>query len=328
MAKFGDRRITGNPETGSPEAEGTRHKDYDLIFRKFLISRYATGEKLGSQNLYLAGKNLYASLYHPENIDSLIDLSEKFPDRIDIMKSPLSSKPETIPTEDEFVKEFRKILTRGIDYDKCISEAAREQLSRVAQLSEQTVIWTEGDSAGVPEKGLPGSREQLYKIAGTRIYDIRKDIAKDRNAKRSDVILIVAEEGKMRFITDVVKSFHEKQISTIIIIEDRLQNIIQAIEMIKKQFGESVDVFPVWVRQSEFKDKTEDGKSLEECLFDYNAIDSISELMMVLDKNNLFSSEHKVGSIFDLDGVLLDDEKRRELQISALVAEFQKNGWI
>jgi hypothetical protein len=325
MKNFGEKGIE-NPEINPQNA---KHADHDLISRKFLISRFATVEKNGSANLYLAAKNLYAALYRQEDIKKLIQKSDKFPDRISTMEAPLSTPPKTIPAEEEFIEVFRKTLTRKIDYGECVSEEARGQLFQAMQLSEQTVIWTDGDNMGIPEQGLPGSKEQFYKIATAQFYNkMRQELARDRNVKRSDVLSVVATEGKMEFIENITKTFLQKQINTVILVEDRLKNIVQATDLIKKHAGEAISVFPVWVRQSEYKDKIEKGKSLEEWVSDFHAINTVGELMDLLKQNNIFVPENKVGSIFDLDGVLSDDKTRKEQQIGALIAAFKEKGWI
>ena len=328
MKNFGKSGIE-NSNINPHEVIVTKNVDHELISKKFLISRFVTGEKIGSQNLFLAAKNLYAGLYYPENVDNLIDKSEDFPDRIDIMKTPLSATPKNIPTEEEFIEIFRRTLTREIDYGECVSEEVREQLAQVMQLSEQTVLWTDGDAAGAPEQDLPGSKEQLHKIASSHFYSkLRQELAQARKVKNSDVLSVIATEGKMKFIPDVTRSFLEKQINTVVIIEDKLNNIIQATDLIKTNGGEAITVFPVWVRQSEYKNKIEKGHNLEESMSENHAIDTINELMNLLKQNNVFAPENKVGAIFDLDGTLSDDKKRKELQINALIAAFQEKGWI
>lgn len=58
------------------------------------------------------------------------------------------------------------------------------------------------------------------------------------------------------------------------------------------------------------------------------SIENISELSTLLEKKDIFSKEVKVGTIFDMDGVLSDDSVRKKLQSDALISAFERNGWI
>ena len=57
-------------------------------------------------------------------------------------------------------------------------------------------------------------------------------------------------------------------------------------------------------------------------------IRNINQLNSIFEKNNLFDGNNKVGSIFDLDGPLHNDELRKDLQTRAIYDELIKNEWI
>ncbi len=295
---------------------------YDLIFKKFFGSRFSVKESIGMENLHLAGKNLYASFYHPEMIDGLIRESETYPDRIDVMKQKLPNIPKNIPSEEEFVNELIRILEKDVDYENAIFQEAKKQFSEIMKLSEQTIVWTEGDNDEVDK--YPKSREQLYKIFGAKFFsETRQQLAKEKRMTNSEALSIKVSGNKMELVPEILKSLEEKQIDTIVLVEDRLANIIKFMEQ-----SESINVFPVWVRQSDYKDNLEEGKTVEECKKQFNAIDKIDDLLDLLNTNNVFEQDKKVASIFDMDGVLLDDEKRREFQINAIIKRFRELGWI
>lgn len=289
-----------------------KYPDYDLFREKVLISRGVAIEEFGSQNLYLSGRNLYAGLYDSESIDGLVKPSEKFPDRVGAMKKPLSNKPRIIPNENEFIDEFKRIFTKGVDYGESIPEENRKTFFEIMKLCEQTFLWTQGDD-----------KEQLHKIAISKFFnEMRTQIAKERNVEKQDVLSIVATGGKARFIPDIMKSFDKKQISTVILVEDRIENIIEAVDLIKNS-NKSINIFPVLILKDENKHKIQ-----EEDLQGIYVIDNINKLPDLLNENNIFSGISKVGSIFDLDGTLTDAKKGRKLQADALIKRFQELEWI
>lgn len=319
---------TGNTleQAKNSAPENTRHPDYDLIAEKLLISRATTTEQFGSPNVAKAAEHLYASLYEPEEIDQLIMPNEKFPNRMAILKTPLTSSVTNKPSKEEFIAKVRHIMTHEVDFGQCLSLESRQAFLDIMRKSEQTVIWTNGDSKGIPEYNLPGSKEQLSKLAAAQFYNkARREIAHERGIDHKEVLSVVAIEGKMNFIQDIVKKFKDKGVERIFIIEDQMKNLIKAIDLIKKT-RENMDIFPVWIRQGQFKNKIEPGKTLEEWTKDLHAINDISELLPVLEKNNIF--DKKVGSIFDLDGPLHDDEIRKKIQTKAVIEALQEKGWI
>lgn len=304
-----------------------KNPDYDLIYEKLLISRWETSQRLGSVNLYQTAVNLYAGLYKPDDVEQLINPSLQFPDKIARMKQSLSVTAKNSPKLEEFVEKIRHVLTREVDYSESVPLEAREQLFQLMQLCEETIIWTDGDTKGVSELDLPGSREQLHKLASAGFYNkMRKVIAEDRSTDHRDVFSVVSAEGKMDFVLAIAEKFSNKGIKKVIIVEDRLKNLVNATKLIKQ--NSQLDVFPIWVRQGEFKNKIVDSKSLSECIVENNAIENISELTDVISGNFIITDQEKVGAIVDLDGVLSDDEKRKEIQCIAVIKALSKKGWI
>jgi hypothetical protein len=304
------------------------HPDYGLITEKLLISRFSTTEQFGSPNIYKTAELLFASLYSPEDIDALVKPSPKFPDRMEIMKKSLSKAIQEIPNKEEFIKEIRHTMTNEVDFGECLSEEAKKQFKKVLEKSEETVIWTDGDSLGVPEKNLPGSKEQLKKIASAKFYNqTRREVAKEKGMDHKDVLSIAAIEGKIELIPQIVENFKKRGISKMIIVEDRIKNIVNAIKLIKET-DENMQVFPVWIRVGMYKNKKEEGRNLEEWARELHAIENISELENILENNSVFENNVKVGSVFDLDGPLHDDDKRKEIQTKAVVEKLKKLNWI
>ncbi|MGK2848548.1 MAG: hypothetical protein ACSLEX_00515 [Minisyncoccota bacterium] len=302
--------------------------DRNLIAEKIIISRAAATERLGSANLHLTAENLYTSLYEPEKTKGLVGSNLKYPDRLAVFGAPLHSQPKKIPSREEFIATVKHAFTRETDFAQCFSGAAREQFCSVVSKSESTVLWTEGDNSGVPEYGLPGSHEQIRKVADAKFFNrIRREIALNRGGvKPSDVLLVVATEGKMKFIPSIVEKFERKGIETVVVVEDRLKNLISASDLIR---GVSdMEIFSVLV--SHYNQAGDHSKNMNEVIIpdSIHVIDSISDLSPFLEMESVFSRGKKVGTIFDMDGVLSDDELRKKLQTKAVIDALRRNGWI
>lgn len=320
--------VSKSSKIESPEGQEFQHPDHNLIAKKFLISKSVTSEMYGSPNVYQSAVNLYASLYNPEEIDQLVNSNSKYPDRIPTMKQGLNIKPSKIPTKSEFIEKVRHAAVNEVNFGECLSEQARDQFKSVMEKSEHTVIWTDGDAEGNLEHELPGSKEQLKKLAAAQFYNrARKEIANERGVHCADVMSVVAIEGKMKFIPVIVERFLQMGIKKIVIVEDRVKNLIKAMELIR-QISPNIETFPVWVRVGQWKDAVDEGMILENCAKNFHAIENISGLASTLEENNVFKEGVKVGSIFDLDGPLHDDDIRKKLQSDAVVKALQEKGWI
>ena len=220
-------------------------------------------------------------------------------------------------------------MTNGVDFSECISENAENQLQQIMEKSEHTVIWTDGDGIGAPDQKLPGSKEQIKKLASAQIFNkLRRNIAQERGVDRKDVLSVVAQEGKMKFIPKIMERFLEKGISRAVIVEDRMKNLVTAMDIISKEYPQ-IEIFPVWIRTDEReRNKFNPEKTLEEWAEELHAIDDISNLMSLLRENSVFEDDVKVGSIFDFDGPLNDDYKRKDLQIEIVINTLEENNWI
>ena len=224
---------------------------------------------------------------------------------------------------------MRHAMTQGVDFSECISENAQDQLQQVMERSEHTVIWTDGDGVGVPSQKLPGSKEQIKKLASAQIFNkFRRSIAQEKGVDYKEVLSVVAQEGKIKFIPEIMERFLAKGISRAVIVEDRMKNLVKAMDIIRKEYPQ-IGVFPVWIRiDDREKNKFNSEKTLGEWTEELHAIDDIAKLMQTLQDCNVFEDDIKVGSIFDFDGPLNDDYKRKDLQIEIVIKTLQKNNWI
>lgn len=302
------------------EKENNQSDYYKLIKEKYLISRFVTEEKFGSQNIYQAAINLYTSLYKQGEVDKLIDPSNKFPERMDVMKATIDRIPEKIPDQEEFIAEFRRILTRDVNYGEAVSEATKKQLFDIMQKCVHTIIWTNGDTTGIPEKELPGSKEQLYRMGLSQFYnEMRKKVAQEKNMKHKDVMSVISSENKMEFIHDMIEKFLKMEIENVIIVEDRISNLENAKEIILE--NSNLEVLPILIQQEESRNKDKKEEK------DFLIAKDFSDIAKLLENRIDFAKE-KVGAIIDLDGVISNDEKRKDLQVTALIKSFREKGWI
>ncbi len=315
----------GNKENQSPVAED--FPDRELITEKIIISRAIATERLGSANVHLSAENLYASLYEPEKAWEQAGPHPEYPNRLDIFGAPLRFQSKKIPSREEFVAVVKHALTREIDFGQCFSNVAKEQFRYVVDKSESTVLWTDGDDSGVPEHGLPGSHEQIRKVARAQFFNrIRREVAQDRGGVNPhDVLSVIATEGKIKFIPDLIENFKHKGIETVVIIEDRQQNLISAAERIHR--NSDIKTFLVLIK-NDGRPKDE-SRNVDTTIPDaIHMIKDISGLSLLLETSSVFSEGKKVGAIFDMDGVLSDDNMRKKLQTKAIIDALRRHDWI
>lgn len=319
-----------SPETPRDDLESAK---LALLKEKMIICRADTTEKLGAVNIYETAKKLYYALYFPDKIEEFVATNDKYPDRISYLKQSLSDSEKGVPSEEEFIEKIRHAMTNKVAYEKTFSKEAREVFEKVLSSSEHTFIWTKGDANGHPDKNIPGSKEQLKKMGSAKFYNqSRKEIAQKRGVHHSEVLSIVATEDKMSRVPQIIDKFKEKNINIIIIIEDTKKNLIGAVNIIKDNYPE-VKIFPVWMDLSQKSEEPEDSDGVrtirdEKMGGNIYVIRNINQLNSIFEKNNLFDGNNKVGSIFDLDGPLHNDELRKDLQTRAIYDELIKNEWI
>lgn len=312
-------------EEQSPTSED--FSDRALIAEKIIISRAIATERLGSANVHLSAENLYAALYEPQKARERANPHPEHPNRLDILGATLHSQPKKIPSREEFVAVVKHALTREIDFGQCFSDVAREQFRSVVGKSEWSVLWTDGDDAGVPEHGLPGSHEQIRKVANAQFFNrIRREIAHDRGGVNPhDVLSVIATEGKIQFIPGLIENFKHKGIETVVIVEDRQKNLIFAADMIHQT--SDIETFLVLIKKDGRPE--DDSKNVDTTIPNaIHLIKDISGLSLLLETNGVFSEGKKVGSIFDMDGVLSDDDIRKRLQTKAVIDALRRHDWI
>lgn len=312
-----------------------------ILREKLTIIRRGVVEFFGAENAFKTIQCLYEVFYHPENIDKIIDElqiknTEKFPERLSILKSSLVLSPEQIPSKDDFIAKITKAFTSEADFSECIYDGSLEQLENMAMMGPVR-IWTAGDTCGfIDEAGekMPGSMGQIKKIAKAgNVSEIRDRVGKRKYPNSDDfirykkeIISVISSEKKARLIPLIGEEFKEKGIEIVVIVEDNLKNLIMAEDNIRKMGFETL---PIWIRQGDQKNliPKESGKEIEYYLEKYNAKDSVTGICEVLNEHNI-SSELKPGFIVDYDEVFMDAAKKITAQEKAVEGALKRNNWI
>lgn len=321
-----NKQFISHNDLNSTKENISDQTEHDLIAKKMLVCRSVTIEKFGSANVFQMAKNLYIALYYSDRAGDFMGASSKYPDRLDILKKKFQSEIRNIPNEDEFIKEIRQALVKRVDFQKCFSKVAQKQFFDVMEKSYFAAIWTKGDNVGFPEVELPGSHEQIFKIAIARFFNqARRKVAQDRGIDHRDVLTIIANEDKMKLLPQLVNKFIEKEIERVIIIDDCINNVVLASNIINK-LSSDIEIFAIWLNHGKNNDEFENiNYKIKKSV---HVMSDISELNSLLKANDVFSGGKRVGSIFDLDGVLFDDDIRRNLQTEAVVRVLKDKNWI
>jgi|GEM_PF-3301641 len=315
-----------------PGSENKAEKENlnDLISEKFNACRGVVSEQLGVTNVHKIAEYFYYSLYQPDKFGELdVKPDPKFPQKLDNLQNPRildESRNKNIPDKEEFIQEIRKAMTRKTDFESCLYEGALEQISNLTKMGP-VIIWTKGDNIGIPEVA-PGSHEQVKKASAAGIGRLRSQLSRETGRPRKEIISFAGSEDKLANLPEILKSFEEKEINEIVILEDTLKNLVAAAEIAKEA---GFKVTPVWVRQGREKDKTprEPNKNLDDWANDFNAIKNIDELKTKLESLGFSeSNEGKAGYIVDYDGVLSNDKKKQEIQAKMVVDALREKGWI
>ncbi|HBI17569.1 MAG: hypothetical protein UR60_C0028G0016 [Candidatus Moranbacteria bacterium GW2011_GWF2_34_56] len=333
---------SGMPVSSNFENNQERKSENEIILKeKLTILRRGIVESVGAENAIKTAQCLYEALYHPENVDSLIDELriknvEKFPNRLSMLRSALKISLEKVPTVEEFVSRIARAFTSEANFSECIYAGADEQLENMVEMGPVR-IWTAGDVHGLIDANgekIPGSKGQLKKIVKAGgIREIRNRTGRDRYPDADDfikhkkeIISVLTSEKKIPLILLIGKEFREKGIEIVVIIEDNLKNLILAEEEIKQMGFESL---PIWIRQGDQRNRIpkESGKELEYYLQRYNAQDSVTGICKVL-KGHSISAESKPGFIVDYDEVFMDANKKMIAQEEAVLNAIKENNWM
>lgn len=243
----------------------------------------------------------YNSLYRPDSLE--VATAAEYCDYADnrqVISMPVANLPAPLDLK-TFINEASSVLLHHTDYERCLYPGAMDALT-VMMNRGQVVVWTQGVVA-----------EQMAKTVKVGIAEKRANIAAEKNMsteRRKELLTFGGSLDKLGDIERWADQLVKNGVETIIVVEDRVSNIIAALDILKKK---GINAIPIWVRQGRHGLKSPpEGVKPE----DLNAINSISEFnQQFLEK---LVGDHKCGFLMDLDGVVCDDDIRFEVQSEAL----------
>lgn len=337
-----------NPEALVPSSDLVQ-ADELLLDKKLQIAMGIFIDVYGVGNISAAGGLLYDAVFHPDTVveDRHIPLSERFPDRGEVLSRPLATLRTSVPRREEFVELFRDTVTRDIDHQVVLYPGALEAVRSLA-CHGPLMIWTHGDMHGQPEQPIhynrselpegeevpfdfvqpaqAGSYEQLKKIVGGGIATLRRELASrameavPEGSKKQRIlqntIAVHASENKFseQALAAVRDYFKKNNVQAIVVIEDKLSNI----QALQKAIGSDLTVRGLWVGQ---------GKNGELDLpYDH---DTVTKVATIRDAAAYVEElDNTWGTLCDFDGVLSDHAARKQLYAEAVRKMFKDQGWI
>lgn len=319
--------------------EPEKESNETICLNNLQALRFAVTGKFGSANLHASADYLYRVLFEPQQLESVlaelkIKNSAQFPNKVQRFKTSLVPVSLTeIPSKDQFIKVVVTAFIKGTDFEACLYPGARQLLEDMIQAGPVR-IWTAGDMHGVPEAGIPGSKEQLKKLALAGINQVRNKVAKEllqrsglaakdqKNYKmlRTEGLQVRAAEDKFALLENMAHEFESLQVHNIVIVEDRLKNLVKAVEIIQNK-APDLNLHPVWLRQGIHEKSSSEGIEPPPEIYQVSSLDELSRHLRI-------DATQHTGFIVDYDGVLSDDLKRQELQNTAVYRALQEKNWV
>ncbi len=331
------------PKLGGHEKEKTEQQKRAeaTLIEKFAVVRMGVLQYLkNSDNPVAISEFMYQVVYHPESIEDVIEKlaikdSEMFPNRTAHLKEKVSFNLENVPSEETFIQEITRAITKEADFENCLAPGVEEQLETMVDMG-LVRIWTAGDNEGAlsPEgQSYPGVHGQLKKLARTGIFsEIKNNALKDldpaeRIRKRRDLLTVKTAEDKFELVPAMIEEFEEKGIRAVFIVEDNLAYLMRA----EKAFKDAgFEVNPIWVRHGKNKKKIpkESGHDLEYYIKEYSGIDEVSGIKEILEKYQSESDQKETGFVVDFDDVIMDSDLKLAAQGKAMVEKMKEKKWI
>lgn len=313
-----------NSENGFLRESKNSLEKLNLIKEKLAASWGSTRDQLGVINNQRLVEVFYQSLYLPNEFAEDEIVERPGFNRAEVLRKNLNLK--VLPDKEEFIREILHALIKEVDYEACLYPGAKEFVGAIMKRGLVT-IWTQGDVSGV--ESYPGSKEQLYKLVLSGMNDLRRQWAKKTDSERGEVLSVAAAENKFTLVDKILNEYKDRQIDKIILIEDRLGNIIKFLDMLKNNANQ-INCVPIWVRQGNSKNSfpNDAGKTIENYKQEYNAVDEIGRLTDQLEQKALIGRNDKLGFVIDFDDVLLDDAKKMRFQAESVINKLKSKNWL
>ena len=174
---------------------------------------------------------------------------------------------------------------------------------KLLNLSPNVTIFTKGDDSAIKSGSFDGTDEQKRRIQLSGIDRVVSDLEKVHQLNSH----IFAHPNKMKHFVEQVVMPAKEQARRIVYIEDTETNLDQAVEMIQ---GYGVEIVPILVCSDTSGSKK------------YTTIKDISHLPSVI---KTYSNS---DFVFDMDGVLLHEEFRKEHQPKNIYFALRAKGFL
>lgn len=312
-----------------PIAPETVEADKALIASKLETVRGIAVDEYDT-NLIATATLFYDAVFDPENVVTRYGLnaSEEFPDRLDVLRAPLQThSKDNAPAKDEFIGDFIRAWTSEEVNRASLYPGAHEAL-RTMMSHGPTVLWSQGDMYGAIsryngfEHAPGGSFEQMKKIAGAGIGEIRREIARasltgtgvpDLHRTLQDVLTVVTGEDKFSDIalTKILAYLERTGSRGATIIDDRVGNIEKLAGLLHRRgFGTR----GIWMRQGRH--------GRQDIPYDATLITEVSSIESITPT----ALTEGFATICDFDGVLSNQSVRKKLQGDAVYALLVSKG--
>lgn len=287
-------------------------------------------------NLARTGGLFYEALFQPDQLRQELYSQIDPYDLAVLSQNHLPIKAPKMPDKDQFVREFRNVMT-GVPFEEATFPGAVETVQNLLEFGPAR-IWTVGDVRGIPTLGLPGSGEQLFKLARLGLNSLR------RRSQRQDIFLegrraryfdVTASENKIPQLETIVADFEAHGVNTIVVIDDKVVNLRRA-ETTIRALNPDIPIMLVWDRESEQfgppvdrVPKLPPNLSSEEAISQYNLIvvDSLKQVLPQIETKIRSNSCTPTGSIVDLDDVVINDVRKAECQGTAVLRWLRSREW-
>lgn len=246
----------------------------------------------------------------------------------EVWREIVQEEPEAHPEqfhefENRMIVGLHRMESRQFVYPE-VQQSMRDLIEKYGAAVKKIILWSTGD--------VTSTGYQVAKVSRSRIISdflkgalavFPKDAAHDFFRKKTSYMV---DDDKFGRLVQYVKDHLAEQPGEalkLVIIEDTRTNIQKASDAIRREVGgkiaERVTIIPIWAAYSRYgrigqeraRREGSHGRFLQ-TKRTFNGIDSFAEL----GNKQRFRSNLKNAHVFiDFDGVILDDDARREAQV-------------
>lgn len=177
-------------------------------------------------------------------------------------------------------------------------EGVEETIKDLLALDDEVVIWTQGQES-----------VQLHKVASSGIGKLRRVLPREKRHN----LKVFTNPDKVSPLPSLINDFLEKGIKTIIIVDDKAENIVRASKKIEEAardgyIDRETRIIPVWINQGHFQGQVPQGYTLEEFRKQFMTIEDTREIQTIRAQ-----IEGKIGWLIDFDHTLVDTNAAKKI---------------